>query len=693
MLKRGKGGQNFIWRAGLLSAGVVLAFLFSGQAASAAPVAPTAAVTSSVSVNSIRLDWTPGVADSSLTFSVEQSVSGGAYTRIATFSTSSGATNFYVFTGLATDTLYGFRVNAGDDVASSTYLNATTTYTLATAAGTPTVTAATSSLQIVLNTATNPTNTFYAIFNTTTGQYLTSTGTATASPTFFTSSTWANGSATGLTTNAAYQFVVIARNGMDVNAATSSANTAVYTLVNSAGTPTVSGATTSTLNLALNTNTNPASATYAVFNTTTQNFLTSAGASTGTPTYFASSSWGGVVTGLNLNTLYQFIVIARNGGSVNAASSSASTALYTLANAVGTASTSASGTSTMAIQFTANSNPTSTTYALYNATLGSYLDSAGAVSTTAVFQATSTWGATITATGLTANTNYQFGVIARNGNSVNAATTSASSVFTLASLPTGLTSTTQDASSITLGWSGDASQYSVVNLTTGLTTDFASGTSATVSGLGCYASYYFQVQGRNGNAIVTAFATSSLLFTSACSSGGAGVTVGIGGSVSSGGGSSGGFSGSPAPSPAPSSPTVLPSSPGLTINQPLPFYFPFFAPLPLPVQPVSKIAFSGLPKTGVSQKIGTSFGFRYTVTNASGAQRQVRVERSLVDATGRVVNKTSVLINQRKGQVFTALPKVTLSRSLKPGNYEVRIRVLSAKGAVIESKNFPVIAK
>lgn len=590
MYKRGIHSHFSVWRASLLSVVAVLAFLFTTEVVSAAPVAPTNAVTSSVTVNSVRLDWTPGAADSSLLYGVEQSVNGGSYARISTFAT---GTTFYIFTGLATDTLYGFRVNAGDSSASSSYATATTTYTLATAGGTPTASVvSTTSLQIVLNTATNPTNTFYAIFNTTTGQYLTSAGTATSTPTFFTSSTWNNGSATGLSTNAPYQFVVI----------------------------------------------------------------------------------------------------ARNGGGVNAATSSASSLLYTLANAAGGVTSTVSGTSTLAIQFSSNNNSTSTTYAIYNATAGSYLNSAGAATSTAVFQATSTWGSSVTALGLSANTSYLFSVIARNGNSINAATTSASSVFTYASVPTGVTSSTQDTSSITLAWSGDASQYSAVNITTGVTLDFASGTTAVFTGLGCNASYYFQVQGRNGNGVTTEFATSSLLFTSACASGGAGTTVGIGGSVVSSGGSSGGGNSS---SVAPISNIPPAASVPLFVSQSFPpqASLPFVAALSSPTQTTSKVAFSGLPKEGAKQKIGTSFDFRYTVANTSGVQRQVRIERSLVDASGGVINKTSVLVNQRKGQVFTALPKIALPRSLKPGDYEVRIRVVSTKGAVLDTSSFSFTAK
>ncbi len=583
-----RGFYKVLWRAGLALGAMMLIFFIFSDSAAAAINAPTAAVTSTVTTNSIRVDWTAGAGDETL-YGLEQSADGVSYANVATVTV---GTEFYVFTGLATNTRYWFRVNAGDGTASSSYSTVGPSYTLAAIAGAPTVTAASSTaLQIVIDYTSNPSNT-----------------------------------------------------------------------------------------------------TFAVFNTTTQNYLTVSGVATPTATYFATTSWGGSAVGLSPNTRYQFVVIARNGQALDAPTSTASTALYTWANPAASVTATSSATSTMTIQFGTNSNSTSTTYAIYNLTSGTYLNSAGAATTTAVYQASSTWGASITATGLTANTSYQFGVIARNGDSINAATTTASGVYTLTSVPSSVTSSASTASSITVTWSGDGTEYFAYNTGLSVGSGWVTSTSYTFNNLGCAASYFFQVRAKNGDGTLSASSSEALLNTGVCTSGGSGGTVNIGGAISSNGSTGGSYI-----------PTIPASSPSFIVSPQVPvFAMPASLPLSLfsgsesgaekmPEAARPSIAFFRLPTAAV--RLGSFFDFRYTVTNNTGVARRVQIERTVLNADGRVISQSRTTVNQRAGQVFTALPRVTFGRALPAGVYTVRVRVLTASGQVVDTNTFTVSAR
>ena len=74
---------------------------------------------------------------------------------------------------------------------------------------------------------------------------------------------------------------------------------------------------------------------------------------------------------------------------------------------------SPSGTS-LHIAIGSDSNSTATTYAIYETSTGTYVQSNGSLGTTAVYQTTATWG-TQTVSGLSPTTTYTFKVLAKNG--------------------------------------------------------------------------------------------------------------------------------------------------------------------------------------------------------------------------------------------------------------------------------------
>jgi sulfite exporter TauE/SafE len=137
--------------------------------------------------------------------------------------------------------------------------------------------------------------------------------------------------------------------------------------------------------------------------------------------FFATSSWNGTVTGLSVDTAYQFTAIAKSFDNVISATSTASAALYTLANPATTVTASNPSQTTLDVDWSENGNATTTIYALYNATLNNYVASNGLGNESApVYFTYLDWAGTVS--GLLSNTSYQFGVVAQNGDGINATT-------------------------------------------------------------------------------------------------------------------------------------------------------------------------------------------------------------------------------------------------------------------------------
>jgi len=132
----------------------------------------------------------------------------------------------FVDSGLSPNTQYTYRVKARDAVVNESSYSATSSkYTLANVPSAPTVSnPAESSLKVVINENSNPSNTTYAIYETTTGKYVDSTDGSLdlVSEDWKAYSSWGGASGitvTGLSTNTTYTFEVKAKNGDNVQTA------------------------------------------------------------------------------------------------------------------------------------------------------------------------------------------------------------------------------------------------------------------------------------------------------------------------------------------------------------------------------------------------------------------------------------------------------------------------------------------
>lgn len=239
---------TFVFLAGLLSLAFFILSVSNVYAVGAKPPLGSTVTTTALTAQSIRVTLVPDPTSTSTVWSFAYSTNNVTRTVVNVVTPTTTLT--YDFTGLATNTAYYLHVASGDGMTTSSYASSSAVYTLAAAGVAPTVdTPATSSVYLTINAGSNPASTSYAIYNTTTGQFVgligTALGSATSSVDWRLSSDWNPGGGlqiAGLTPNTSYQFVVIPRNGDGVAAATSTASTATTTTANTPSSASVSAA-------------------------------------------------------------------------------------------------------------------------------------------------------------------------------------------------------------------------------------------------------------------------------------------------------------------------------------------------------------------------------------------------------------------------------------------------------------------
>ncbi|MEI8087832.1 MAG: fibronectin type III domain-containing protein [Paludibacter sp.] len=118
------------------------------------------------------------------------------------------------FTGLSLNTQYSYKGYAINPIGTTLSGTEISFYTLAAAPGIPTLNNATSnSIDVALNTSSNPSNTQFAIIETSTGNFVQADGTLGASAVWQTAATWGTKTLSGLSPSTSFTFKVKARNG------------------------------------------------------------------------------------------------------------------------------------------------------------------------------------------------------------------------------------------------------------------------------------------------------------------------------------------------------------------------------------------------------------------------------------------------------------------------------------------------
>jgi DNA-binding beta-propeller fold protein YncE len=623
---------------------------------------------------------------------------GSVTSTTAVFFTSSSWNG--IATGLSTNTSYQFSTISrnGDAVNSATSSLSVATSTLAGTAlipGAPTINnPTTSSLQITIDTNGNDASVTYALYNSITGEYLTTSGTGNATAIFFSSSTWNNGLAVGLNLDTAYQFVALAKSSSNLISTTSSPSAPVFTLATTPGTPLVSNPTTSTLQLGVITNGNPTTTRYALYNVTDATYLSSNGTASGTiPIFFTSSSWNGSAIGLNPNTSYQFSVVAQNGDGIFTTTSSISNALATLSvssTSVATPLVSNPTTSTLQVVIDTTGQSSGTTFAVLNVSNQLYISSTGTtIGSTPIFFATNTWSEIVK--DLQINTSYQFQVIT-SGHITSSASTP---VYTLSSVPYDLASSASTQSTITLTWNGQGSSFLAINDTNHTTSSWFTGNSFISTNLDCASTYTLRIKSRNGDGIESSASESLTTSTNACSNNTS--LVGVPGLPFGGGGGTFVFTTPPAvPLNNTSSDNNLNKKENI-----IPQTFPFFNSTSTIIStnhfvtsssfksifPTSSVIFTVFPpKNTLYAK--EKLVYTYQAKNSSTLRRLIRVIREVRNEKGKLINQGQGYRTLAPKQAFSFSPKTSLPRSTPPGTYTLFVKIYDQKRKFLDQNGF-----
>ncbi len=149
-------------------------------------------------------------------------------------------------------------------------------------------------------------------------------------------------------------------------------------------------------------------------------------------------------------------------------------------------------------------------------------------------------------TSLSPNVSYSY-VVNVTDTAGNTATTSTSTIYTLANIPSSAAASADSGTQITFSWSANSNaagtEYYATNITASTTSGWVTATSFASGGLSCATSYSFEVKARNGDGVETATTTLVSASTDACPVTPPGNSGG-GGNGSPGGGVGGGI-GSP----------------------------------------------------------------------------------------------------------------------------------------------------
>lgn len=360
-----------------------------------------------------------------------------------------------------------------------------------------------------------------------------------------------------------------------------------------------------------------------------------------TPGYITVGGWQGPLS-LAASTSYVFtftpyVLVGTN--TYYAATSSVTLTTTTPLAAPGAPVFMGESSTTLNMTWATNGNPSSTPYAVYNATLDKYHAANGSMSATPVFFPYGSWNGAVKQ--LSPATAYNFKIVMRNENGTQNVTTTAVGAITLTAdnlpystggTPMGATSSTGSGSGWYYGTPG-----SVMSSTPASNLPAQPSSSSMMNGAnqGSFApglsndlmSAYF-----NGMLITPQMVFSTL---NSGSNGGASSLV----------------------------TTFLPKNAN------------------------SNIVFSRLPPSGTYLTIPATLSFGYTYRNP-GVGRTIFVERVLIDPSGKVVARSTASRYLGIKQAATYAPSATLGSSLSlSGAYTMRIRVYASNRTTVLDEN------
>ena len=411
------------------------------------PAAPTGLVVSPITTSTANISWTSHHGDENIFF-LEFSLDGGS-TFVSTVTTSAASSSFFINDAPSNSPIFVRLSSAVAGVSTSTVVT-TTFYLLA---ADPILLAAsnvsTSSVTLTWSTNGNPNGTVYQVDDS-----LGHTTTTVATTTNLTS----------LNANSAYTFNVRAQNAGNPSTYSGFVSVVTTTLVQAPTSAAAASVVATTLILNWNANGNGGATIYRVsgnngFTATTTIAVTKA------------------LVGLTPNTAYTFAVDAQSAIDSSTYSAAASASATTSAAVPGTPTATATSTTEIDLTWSANGNPGTTVYDVYNVTAASL------VSTTV--------STSYHVTGLTTNTSYQFLIRAANIGGGYSASSSNSIATSTWGVPTVTSAEASSVSTSTATFNGSISSVGGVAVTQhgfiyGLTTAYGATTTAGVAGTGAF---------------------------------------------------------------------------------------------------------------------------------------------------------------------------------------------------------------
>jgi fibronectin type 3 domain-containing protein len=108
-------------------------------------------------------------------------------------------------------------------------------------------------------------------------------------------------------------------------------------------------------------------------------------------------------------------------------------------------------------------------------------------------------------------------------------------------------------------------------------------------------------------------------------------------------------------------------------------------------RPESKVVVSNV--AAVSLQPGAQLKFTYQYQNETAKKATVRVVRQLVNSKGKIIKSATASRVLRAGATLKVDVKEVVAKTLPPGDYTVKVKILNTRGKVLEENSFGIIVE
>lgn len=134
--------------------------------------------------------------------------------------------------------------------------------------------------------------------------------------------------------------------------------------------------------------------------------------------------------------------------------------------------------------------------------------------------------------------------------------------------------------------------------------------------------------------------------------------------------------------------TIL-SGVGSVVTTPATTVVALTAELGVVINPGSTVAITKLP--AASMQPGVALKYNYQYKNKSAKSLSVKIVRQMIDTKGKVVKTTTAYQTIKAGATFKGAVSETISKTTKPGNYTVKVKMYNSKtNKLVDENSFKV---